>query len=40
MTWIIIEAVGVTILLIGQWFGGVLVYEMGMRVRTGPTKDT
>jgi uncharacterized membrane protein len=39
ITWIVVEAVGVAILLVGQWFGGVLVYEMGMRVRTGRVPD-
>jgi uncharacterized membrane protein len=39
ITWIVIEAVGVAVLLVGQWFGGVLVYEMGMRVRTGQVQD-
>ncbi len=34
VAWIIVEAVGVAFLVVGQWFGGVLVYEMGMRVRT------
>ncbi len=33
--WIAIEAAGVVVLVVGQWFGGVLVYEMGMRVSTG-----
>jgi uncharacterized membrane protein len=33
-TWIVLEALGVLVLLVGQWFGGTLVYEMGMRVRT------
>lgn len=33
--WILLEVVGVVVLLVGQWLGGVLVYEMGMRVSTG-----
>lgn len=40
ITWIAIEVVGTAVLLVGQWFGGVLVYEMGMRVRTGQVQDT
>ena len=34
VAWIVIEAIGVAVLVVGQWFGGVLVYEMAMRVRT------
>lgn len=30
--WIVLAAVGVVFLTIGQWMGGVLVYGMGMRV--------
>ena len=37
--WIVIEALGVCILMVGQWFGGVLVYEMAMRVRTTAARD-
>jgi uncharacterized membrane protein len=33
--WIVLGAIGVAVLTVGQWFGGVLVYEMGMRVSTG-----
>lgn len=33
--WVAIEAVGVLVLLAGQWLGGSLVYQMGMRVSTG-----
>lgn len=33
--WIVLGALGVGVLLVGQWMGGVLVYEMGMRVSTG-----
>jgi uncharacterized membrane protein len=32
--WIVLDAVGVAFMLVGQWLGGVLVYEMGMRVST------
>jgi uncharacterized membrane protein len=32
--WIILGGVGVVFLTIGQWLGGVLVYELGMRVST------
>jgi len=32
--WIVLGAVGVVFLSIGQWLGGVLVYELGMRVST------
>jgi uncharacterized membrane protein len=35
--WIVLEAIGYAIIIVGQYLGGVLVYEMGMRVRTGPT---
>jgi uncharacterized membrane protein len=37
--WIAVEAVGVGFLLLGQWLGGRLVYEMAMRVRTGREAD-
>ncbi|MBI4261580.1 MAG: DUF2231 domain-containing protein [Actinobacteria bacterium] len=30
--WIVLDLVGVGILLVGQWLGGVLVYKLGMRV--------
>jgi uncharacterized membrane protein len=33
--WIVLGALGVAVVLVGNWFGGVLVYEMGMRVSTG-----
>jgi uncharacterized membrane protein len=39
VAWMVIEALGVCVLMVGQWFGGVLVYEMGMRVRTGRAAD-
>jgi len=32
--WIGLEALGVSVLAVAQWFGGVLVYRMGMRVST------
>ena len=35
LSWIVLEAIGCLFLTIGQWFGGVLVYEMAMRVKTG-----
>jgi uncharacterized membrane protein len=34
-SWIGVEAVAVAVLVIGQYLGGILVYEMAMRVRTG-----
>jgi uncharacterized membrane protein len=37
--WIILEAVGYAILVVGQYLGGVLVYEKGMRVSTGGASD-
>lgn len=36
--WIVLGAAGVVVLTIGQWMGGVLVYEMGMRVSTGASR--
>jgi uncharacterized membrane protein len=33
----VLEAIGYAIIIVGQYLGGVLVYEMGVRVRTGPT---
>ncbi|HET6770827.1 MAG TPA: DUF2231 domain-containing protein [Actinomycetota bacterium] len=35
ITWIVLEAIGYAILSVGQWIGGILVYEKGMRVSTG-----
>jgi len=32
--WIVLGGLGVITLTIGQWMGGVLVYELGMRVST------
>jgi uncharacterized membrane protein len=34
ISWIVIEAIGVAVLLVGQYIGGILVYQMAMRVRT------
>lgn len=33
--WIVLDVIGVGILTVGQWLGGVLVYRLGMRVSTG-----
>lgn len=33
--WVALEALGLALVLVGNWFGGVLVYQMGMRVGTG-----
>jgi uncharacterized membrane protein len=33
--WLVLEIIGYLILIVGQYLGGVLVYEKGMRVRTG-----
>lgn len=38
--WIVLEVLGVAVLLVGQWMGGVLVYEMGMRVSTGVRRES
>ncbi|HXF57954.1 MAG TPA: DUF2231 domain-containing protein [Actinomycetota bacterium] len=35
VSWLAVEALGALVLLVGQWLGGVLVYEMAMRVSTG-----
>ncbi|MGH2662281.1 MAG: DUF2231 domain-containing protein [Actinomycetota bacterium] len=37
--WIILEAVGYLIIVVGQYLGGVLVYEKAMRVSTGGGAD-
>jgi uncharacterized membrane protein len=37
LAWIVLGALGVAVVLVGNWFGGVLVYEMGMRVSTSRT---
>lgn len=34
ISWIVLDAVGVSLMLVGQYLGGVLVYEFGMRVAT------
>jgi uncharacterized membrane protein len=39
ITWIVLEAIGYAILAVGQWMGGILVYEKGMRVSTGGTRE-
>lgn len=36
--WIVLDAIGVVVLLVGQWMGGVLVYEMAMRVSTATSR--
>jgi uncharacterized membrane protein len=33
--WVVLEAIGYLIIIVGQYLGGVLVYEKAMRVRTG-----
>ncbi|MGH2724504.1 MAG: DUF2231 domain-containing protein [Actinomycetota bacterium] len=33
--WIVLEAIGYAILMVGQYLGGMLVYEKAMRVSTG-----
>lgn len=40
VAWIMIEVAGVCVLLVGQWFGGVLVYRMAMRVSTGSPSES
>jgi uncharacterized membrane protein len=37
--WIVLEVIGYLVLVTGQYLGGVLVYEKGMRVRTGGATD-
>jgi uncharacterized membrane protein len=37
--WIVLEAIGYAILMVGQYLGGVLVYEKAMRVSTGGSLD-
>ena len=34
VSWIVVEAIGVSTLMVGQYLGGVLVYQLAMRVRT------
>jgi uncharacterized membrane protein len=33
--WLVLELIGYAIIVVGQYLGGVLVYERGMRVSTG-----
>jgi uncharacterized membrane protein len=33
--WIVLEVIGYLVIIVGQYLGGVLVYERGMRVSTG-----
>ena len=35
VVWIVLEAIGYAIIMVGQYLGGVLVYERAMRVSTG-----
>jgi uncharacterized membrane protein len=37
--WIVLEVIGFALLVVGQYLGGVLVYEKGMRVSTGGAAD-
>lgn len=37
--WIVLEVIGYLLLVVGQYLGGVLVYEKAMRVRTGGASD-
>jgi uncharacterized membrane protein len=39
ISWIVLEAIGYGILSVGQWMGGILVYEKGMRVSTGGARE-
>ena len=39
MLWIILEVIGYLIIIVGQYLGGVLVYEKGMRVSTGGARE-
>jgi uncharacterized membrane protein len=38
VAWLALEAAGAAVLIAGNWIGGVLVYEMGMRVNTAKPK--
>jgi uncharacterized membrane protein len=38
-SWLILEVIGYLILVVGQYLGGVLVYEKAMRVSTGGAAD-
>ena len=35
VVWIVLEAIGYAVIMVGQYLGGVLVYERAMRVSTG-----
>lgn len=37
--WIVLEAVGYLVLIVGQHLGGLLVYQKAMRVSTGGTQE-
>jgi|SRR5688572_3784864 uncharacterized membrane protein len=37
--WIVLGGIGYLILSVGQWMGGILVYEKGMRVSTGGARE-
>jgi uncharacterized membrane protein len=37
--WIVLEAIGFVIVSVAQYFGGVLVYEKGMRVSTAGARE-
>jgi len=39
MLWILLEAVGFAVVSVGQYLGGVLVYEKGMRVSTAGARE-
>jgi uncharacterized membrane protein len=37
--WIVLGAAGYLFLVVGQWLGGVLVYQKAMRVSTGGSTE-
>ena len=39
MVWIVLEAIGFVVVSVAQYFGGVLVYEKGMRVSTAGARE-
>lgn len=39
MLWIVLEVIGYLVIIVGQYLGGVLVYEKAMRVSTGGSSD-
>jgi uncharacterized membrane protein len=39
IVWIVLEVIGYLIMIVGQYLGGVLVYEKGMRVSTGMSRS-